>query len=53
MGIFTGIALQAQPAGTSRDSSEKSFRFALHSLRYAGCFHEERATDSHPVRYLN
>ncbi len=51
MGIFTGIALQAQPAGTSRDSSEKSFRFALHSSRYADCSHEERAIDSHTMRY--
>ena len=50
-GDFYWYSLQVQPACTSRDSSEKSFRFALHSSRYAGCFHEETATDSHPVRY--
>ena len=43
-----------QSACTSQDNSEKIFfRFALHSSRYADCSHEERATDSHTVRYSN
>lgn len=49
MEIFTGIALRAQPVCTPWDSSEKIFRFALHSSRHAGCSHEERATDSHTI----